>query len=120
MKFLFYLITCLPLIALSQNHKIDSLLSVYASSISDSNKVNTLNSLYIEYRYSDESLAKKYVNQVIDFSLKANIIRGYALAIYNKGVFEGEYGNFDSSDVYIKKSLINYQKINNNTGIAVV
>ncbi|MBC7695030.1 MAG: sensor histidine kinase [Burkholderiales bacterium] len=118
MKFLTCLIICVPLITLSQSHKTDSLLKVYASSTADSNKVNALNNLFAEYRYSDEILANKYANQAIDFSSKANLTKGYALALYNKGAFESEHGNFDSSDIYIKKSLIQYQKLNNQAGIA--
>ena len=114
--FLSFLISA---ISVSQNiQKTDSLLKVYASATADSNKVNALNNLFAEYRYSDEILANKYVNQAIDFSSKTNLTKGYALALYNKGVFEGEHGNFDSSDKYIKKSLIQYQKINNQAGIA--
>ncbi|MES2566929.1 MAG: sensor histidine kinase [Bacteroidota bacterium] len=118
MKLSLYLIICLPFFTLSQTHKIDSLLKIYATSTVDSNKVNALNNLFTEYRYTDEKLATKYVNQAIDFSFKTKLTKGYALALYNKGVFDSEHGNFDSSDIYIKKSLIQYQKINSQSGIA--
>ena len=118
MKLLFFIITIFPILLNAQSKKIDSLLKVYQLNTADSNKVKALNNLFTEYRYADEDLATKYVNLSIDFASKTKDIKGFAMALYNKGVFEGEHGNLDSSDFYISKSIIQYQKINNISGIS--
>jgi two-component system NarL family sensor kinase len=106
-------------IACAQNeHKIDSLLKVYNSpAAADSNKVKALNSLFTEYRAVDEEKAISYVNQSIAFAAKTDYTLGYALALYNKGQFEGRHGNFDTSDYYISKAIVEYKKITNLKGL---
>jgi hypothetical protein len=68
----------------------------------------------------DEEKAISYVNQSIAFAAKTEYTLGYALALYNKGQFEGRHGNFDTSDCYIAKAIIKYKKINNLKGLAAV
>lgn len=117
MKTFFYFLILLPF-SLIQAQTTDSLLKVFHSQTTDSNKVNALNALFMEYRYSDETLANQYINQAKDFASKTSFTKGYAQALYNKGVYEGEHGNFDSSDFYLNLSIIQYQKIANLAGIA--
>ena len=105
--------------AFAQNEqKIDSLLKVSNAPGPDSNKVNALTILFAEYRYANDSLANLYVNKGIEVAAKSGFTKGYALTLYNKGAFEGERGNFDSSDAYIRKALEQYKKINMLSGIA--
>lgn len=99
------------------NRKADSLLKVFQSQAADSSKVKALNALFAEYRATDEGKAISYVNQAIAFASKTDYIPGYGLALYNKGQFEGRHGNFDTSDYYISKAIIEYTKINNTKGL---
>lgn len=117
MKPLFYLIVALSF-SIIHAQTTDSLLNVFNSQTNDSNKVNALNALFMEHRYSDESLANQYINQAKNFAAKTDFTKGYAQALYNKGVFEGEHGNFDSSDFYLNLAIVQYKKINNLSGIA--
>jgi signal transduction histidine kinase len=80
--------------------------------------VKALAGLFAEYRYKNDSLADVYVIKGIEFASKTSYVKGYALALYYKGVFEGERGNFDSSSIYIRKALNEYKKINDLGGIA--
>lgn len=100
------------------NRKADSLLKIVDSPGADSNKVKALNALFAEYRATDEEKAISYVNRSIAFAAKTDYTVGYALALYNKGQFEGRHGNFDTSDYYIAKSISEYQKINHTKGLA--
>src|ERR1700752_2982047 len=118
MRFFFTLFILISLLSLAQNRNIDSLVLVVKSLKIDSNKINALNELFTEYRYSDETWATQYANQAIETASQSGFTKGYALALYNKGVFEGEHGNFDSSDVYLNRALSEYTKINDRTGIA--
>lgn len=108
----------LNLLFSAQQRNVDSLIRVTKSSKIDSNKIKALNELFSEYRYTDETLATQYARQAIENGSKSDFTKGYALALYNKGVFEGEHGNFDSSDVYLNKAIIEYKKIDDKAGLA--
>ncbi len=99
------------------NRKADSLLKVFHSQAADSSKVKALNALFAEYRATDEEKAISYVNQAIAFASTTDYTLGYALALYNKGQFEGRHGNPDTSDHYISKAIAEYTKINNLKGL---
>lgn len=100
------------------NRKTDSLVKIFDSPASaDSTRVKALNALFAEYRATDEEKAIGYVNQAIAFAAKTDYTLGYGLALYNKGQFEGRHGNFDTSDYYIAKAIVEYTKINNLKGL---
>lgn len=109
----------LSLASFSQDQpKIDSLLTIFNSSAADSNKVKALNGLFAEYRYTNDSIAETYLDRAVAFSSKTTYTKGYAQSLYNKGVHEVEKGNYDSSKVYITRSLAQYKKINDLGGTA--
>lgn len=100
------------------NPKIDSLLNVYQHATIDSTKIKAINDLFAEYRTVDEEKASYYLNLAISLGEKSNYKIGYALSLYNKGLYIGRKGNFDSSDYYINKALLLYKELDQKRGIA--
>lgn len=117
----FYTIICLLFFCcvFAQNkEKIDSLLKVYNSNTIDSNKLKAINGLFLNYQATDDELAAKYAAMAISFGEKSSYIKGYATALYQKGQYEGRHGNFDSSEFFLSKAIIQFKSINDLKGLA--
>lgn len=116
--FTLILFLLLHTITLAQTNKTDSLVKIYQYATVDSIKIKAINDLFTEYRTTDEEKASYYLNLAISLGAKSNYKIGYALSLYNKGLFIGRKGDFDSSDYYINKSLSLYKGLNQKKGIA--
>lgn len=101
-----------------QGQRADSLLNVYRSQTADSSKLKALNDLFAEYRSSNDSMAKAYLDLSVSFGANAGFPEGFAKALYNKGQYEGRHGNFDSSDHYISKALKLFGELGDKLGQA--
>ncbi|MEO8760363.1 MAG: sensor histidine kinase [Bacteroidia bacterium] len=106
------------LMGYSQNKAIDSLKNVLANAKEDSTKLKTLNGLFTAFRATDATLAKNYANEAVVQGEKTPNAKNNALALYNKAVFNGELGNFDSSDSLLEKSMQVYTQIKDVKGVA--
>ncbi len=96
--------------ALSQTNKIDSLLLVLKSSKEDTTKVNTLNAISFEFRYTNTDTSVFFANQALALATKLDFEIGIAdskvaisrvcatLGKYDEGVRSGE----EASVIYNK------------------
>ncbi|MEO6303663.1 MAG: sensor histidine kinase [Bacteroidia bacterium] len=98
--------------------KTDSLLNVYNSSKADSSRLKALNTLFLSYQASNDSLAAKYSAMAISFGAASKDAKGYATALYQKGQYEGRHGHFDNSEIYLKQAIKQFTAINDNKGLA--
>ncbi len=115
--FLIAVLFFLPFKTIAQN-KPDSLLRVYNSSMADSSKLKALNTLFLSYQATNDSLAAKYAAMAISFGSKCKDVKGYATALCQKGLYEGRHGNFDSSEFYLSSAIIQFTSIKDNKGLA--
>lgn len=78
---------------------------------SDTAKVNFLNTIFLQYKAEDESLAIEYLYKSIELSKKSNYLIGYAIALKHKGKYEIENENYDTALVSFQRSLEQYKLI---------
>jgi signal transduction histidine kinase len=103
----------------AQNKRaIDSLNTIVSSGRSDSTTVKAYNALFTEYRDADLDKANEISLKAIAEGEKTGYKKGLALAMYNRGVFEGEQGNYTAADSLIKLSMKVYISIGNKKGEA--
>ncbi len=98
--------------------KADSLINVYKSTTADSSKLKALNTLFLIYQTTNDSLAANYSAMAIGFGAKSKDVKGYATALYQKGQYEGRHGNFDSSEFYLSKAINQFTLIKDKKGTA--
>jgi two-component system, sensor histidine kinase and response regulator len=85
---LFFFLTHLPLLA--QKRTVDELLPQLAHSKEDTNKINLLNKLSIEFAFVNTDSGKYFATQAINLSEKLNYPKGKAEAWLNLGFIEGK------------------------------
>ena len=117
-----YLLSCFLLLAscscFGQNIKTDSLLAILKSEKDDTNKVNTLNKLFIQYEFSDDKVAKEYLNKAVELSNKIDDKKGLASTYIHLGYSAEDKGNYqDALKNYFISLKIN-KIINNKIGTA--
>jgi len=95
----------------------DSLLKVLPS-LSGKAKVDALNELVWEYKYSNKDKALKHAMLSIDIASKLAYFQGIAEAQYNLGVTYYVSQSYDSSVSFLERSILNYQKVEDIIGIA--
>lgn len=86
---LFSVVNCI-----AQNHQLDSLLNVFKIAKEDSNKVNILNNLFLEYEFSDEKKAKKCLDDALQLAKKIDYKKGEGTAYTLLGYFAEDKGNY--------------------------
>jgi len=103
----------------SQQHKIDSLLSILKTLKEDTVKADILNRLSTAYRDISFEESRKYAQLAIDISWNLLYKKGLAVG-YNKiGVLEDDASNYDTAIKYFNQALRHYEEINNKEGIAI-
>jgi len=109
----------LPLNAVAQNHKIDSLLKVLQSEKEDSNKVNTLNELSKRvFRVGTYTTSDSFAVKALTLAQKINYKKGIARAYLNRGnAFQGS-GDYPLSKSNYLKSVDICKEINDKAGLA--
>lgn len=91
--------------AYSQNNKlIDSLEKKISLTIPDTNKVNALISLAIEYSKKDSVKAIKNISMALDLSIKLNYTDGQIDCYNNLGVFYMDFSDLEKSLKYFKQT----------------
>ncbi len=109
---------CVFFVHAQGGREVDSLLKIYNSGTSDTNRLKALNRLFEINRYSDDEQAKKYLNLAIALAGQTKSAKQLALSFYNKGVYESEHGNFDSSDCYVTKAIQQYKLTGDQLGMS--
>jgi tetratricopeptide (TPR) repeat protein len=113
---IFLLITSLPVFA--QSPKIDSLENLLRKSPSDTNQVNLLVDLAMEYWGSDPEKTLSYSQKAMTISKKLDYARGEARSHQGIGVYYWQKNNYAASlDNYAKSQKI-YTEIDDKSGIA--
>ena len=101
-----------------QQSKTDSLLNILKSAKEDTTKVNTCNTLFLNFEFSDDTKAQDYLNQALKLSQKLEYKKGLATTYLYLGYFAEDKGNFtEALKNYISSSKIN-ESIDNKKGLA--
>ncbi|MEO8147787.1 MAG: tetratricopeptide repeat protein [Bacteroidia bacterium] len=101
----------------SQSEKADSLKSVLRASKEDTNKVNTILSLYLEINYKSPDDAMQYAREGLALSEKLSFKRGIAGASRMVGLSLYYKGEYDSAQIYYNTSLSLNKEIGDTSGI---
>jgi tetratricopeptide (TPR) repeat protein len=120
MKYLFYTLTiyCCQLTLLAQQNKIDSLLILLKTTKEDTAKVKIFNNLFLEYEFSDDEKAKKYLNEALDLSLKKKFKKELANTYILFGYFAEDKGEYAEALNYYFSSLKIRKVIGDKKGVA--
>lgn len=111
----------LTTICSSQNNRIDSLLNVLENGKADSNTVNTLNNLSLEFFNAEEyEKSLQYAENAISLSRKVKYKKGEAIALYNAGRADMELMEFSASAENYFKALAFYKEMDDPKGMAEV
>src|ERR1043165_671423 len=102
----------------SQDHQIDSLVSLVQSSPDDTGKVNTLNLISKKYFNSDPDKAITYGERAADLSTKINFKPGLALANKNIGIGYFNKGDYINALKFYEQSLAVFKSLGNKRGVA--
>lgn len=106
-------------LSFAQNKKIDSLLTLIQTDKPDTNKVNHLNALYINFSlagYYDSAM--KYVELELKLSQQLNFEKGICVSYGNIGFVYGVFGNSEKTLDYYLKALKMAEQIQNKNEIA--
>ena len=95
----------------SQSKKIDSLLLVLKIAKEDSTKVNTLNALVSEFRYSNTDTALHFSNEALALATNLNYEMGIADSKRRICALYASQGKFDEGVKYGNEALIIYNKL---------
>lgn len=117
-----YFLSCFLIIGswfcFGQDSKIDSLLKVLATVKEDTSKIDALNSLFLEYEFSDETKAQEYVNKAFALAQKIGFKRGLAETYLYLGYFAEDKGNYPEALKNYKASLKINEELKNKMEIA--
>ncbi|MEA3505594.1 MAG: tetratricopeptide repeat protein [Bacteroidota bacterium] len=111
------ILVCITLSALPQSSDINLLLNKLETAHSFE-KIEILNSLSVEYRGNDRKTAMQYANDALFLATNFNHTESIALSQKNIGIIFLFTGELNKSLEFFKKSLANYEKINNIEGQA--
>ncbi|MBI4929602.1 MAG: tetratricopeptide repeat protein [Bacteroidetes bacterium] len=117
-KYCFVFIFLYPLIAFTQQSKIDSLQNLLISDKEDSNKVNHLNLISVCYWYTSPDTAFHLSENALALSEKIGFEKGVPASLNNMGVVNYLQGNFKEAMNYFLKTINAYERAKNKTGIA--
>ena len=117
-KILLILFLVLSLSVFSQQNKIDSLEKVLLTTKEDTNKVNLLNQLFVQYEFKDIEKATKYLNTALELSEKINYKKGLAVTYSYFGFLAEDTGSYPQAIAHYKQSLKISNEINDKKGIS--
>jgi len=118
--FIFILASCFcsPFVKAENNRLKNKIDSLEFYSAPDTNRVNLLNSIAWEYRYSDYSLSKKYFHIAENLAEKLHFTTGIITIYSSLGIIFEREGEYDSSIYFNLKCLKIREMIRNKLGIA--
>ncbi len=126
MVFAFALFVTHSLLATAQNSnssasrstRIDSLKKVLRTAKEDTNKVNTLNALVWEFKFSNPDTSLILIDQAAIVAEKINFKKGLANALRNKGGYNLDKSNYPEALKFYFESLSISETLNDKTGMA--
>ncbi len=106
----FLLITCA---SFGQNQqKIDTLLYEIKNSYEDSLKVDLLNKIFYQYRSYDLEIAKIYIDEALELSIKIRYPKGITHSSINRSSVDAATGNNKNAINILKKGLLELENYN--------
>jgi len=117
-RVLIFLIVFLPIAAMGQNGKIDSLKSILATSPEDSTKVDLLNSISTAVRGSSPEEAINFGTQGKELAENINYQTGLAYALKNIGLGYYKRGDYVETSIYWEESLEIFESLGDDLGSA--
>ena len=104
------LIVCLyyilfPIHIAAQQNQTDSLINIVETTTNDSLKALTQLKLGFQYVFKDTDLARKYINDGYELSLRTNNNYGVVNALSIKGIFYDVNGKSDSARIQFEQAL---------------
>lgn len=118
--FIPYFFFCTPYVFGQQNTALDSLLQVYKTQPNDTNKVQTLQSLFQSYLYNQPKQALEYAQKALDLAQELNYKKGIARSYYDIGVYHSNDSQEDSTLIYYNKAAAMYKTITSLKGHILV
>lgn len=85
---------CFSQNSISATNNIDSIIGSLTTSKNDTNKVNVLNKLFLEFEFTDDKKASEYLNKSLQLAKDLNYKRGLALTYLHFGYFADDKGNY--------------------------
>lgn len=98
--------------------KADSLLNLLSNADTDTNKVNVLNALFLEYEFNDPEKAKGYLREAFDIAIAADYKKGLAACYTYLGYFAQDKSNAGLAIHNYNEALKIYSLIKDKNGIA--
>jgi tetratricopeptide (TPR) repeat protein len=115
--FFIYLIFCLFIVKGQQSVN-DSLLTLLKESNHDTVKVNLLNSLSQNIRFSEPERSLEYASEAAETAKRINYKRGEAMALRNAAIVYRYKGNYPTAIEFLENSLRLFREMNDDEGIS--
>lgn len=112
---LFPLLILAPLFIWGQDKPADSLEKLLRSA-TDTQKVNLLNKIGLEYSQADNILAMNYFNKALSLSRELDYSKGQADALSNIATSKMSQGDYDGSYLLFSSAVEIYQSMNDYSG----
>ncbi|WP_052731063.1 tetratricopeptide repeat protein [Spirosoma radiotolerans] len=126
MKQLFFLVllgvlvVAVPVSAVAQQSKRDSLETLLKRTPADTNRVIQLNKAVGLFYSNDPKKAKQYAEQALQLSRRLNYQRGIGRSYLSLGVYQWSQGAYQPAIDLSKTALPYFEKLNDQNGIAAV
>jgi serine phosphatase RsbU (regulator of sigma subunit) len=117
LSFIFFLLPCCLLFAQNSSVKADSLLQKIKEIGNDTTKVNLLNELSAEYRFSQPLLHYDYATQALSIAKELKFVRGEVAASMNLYAYHLHRGNYTKALDYLQYNLTLEQDILHDKGL---
>ncbi|OFY67308.1 MAG: hypothetical protein A3H98_02310 [Bacteroidetes bacterium RIFCSPLOWO2_02_FULL_36_8] len=112
--FIFFLLPFHPPPSYSQIPKADSLIALLSQTIHDTDRVHTLNTLAMEYKYSNPDTSYIILTDALRIAEKLKWDMGKANTLRNIGSLYAETGRYKSAEKYLDSALLILQEIGTN------
>lgn len=102
----------------SQTEVIDSLKNILQNAKTDSAKVKILNDLFLEYEFTDEPVAREYLNKALELSLNADYKKGLRTTYIHLGFLAEDRGHYQEALGHYRAALTVSQELSDKKAIA--